>query len=347
MDTPSGMTPARVTKRVTRHQTDIGTLRRAVAVIVIWLAAAGAPLLHAQEELTPKPAIMAPLATSSLLLDVAVAGDALVAVGERGHVLVSTDEGATWQQSEVPTQSMLCAVFFHDASLGWAVGHDSVIIRTTDGGKTWEIVNWAPEDETPLFDVWFADADNGFAIGAYGTFLVTSDGGDTWEWEPLSDDDWHLHKFAADDAGRFFIAAEAGFVYRSDDGGDTWTDLPSPYEGSYFGILPLGGDTLLLFGLRGHLFRTEDAGESWQEIETATVAMLNDGVLLEDGTVIIVGLGGTVLMSSDGGRTFDLHRQANRRGISSIVQTADDTVLLAGEFGVKTVRTGSLAETTG
>lgn len=346
MDTPSGMTQARVTDGVTRHHTDLRPLRRAAIVLAMGLAAAGGPPLLAQEEIAPRPAIMAPLAPSSLMLDVAVAGDALIAVGERGHVLVSTDKGVTWQQSEVPTQSMLSAVFFHDASLGWAVGHDSVILRTTDGGKTWELLNWAPEDETPLFDVWFADADNGFAIGAYGTFMVTSDGGETWDWEPIGEDDWHLHKFAADDQGRYFIAAEAGMVYRSDDDGAAWAEIPPDYEGSFFGVLPLGGDTLLLFGLRGHLFRTEDAGESWQEIETGTVAMLNDGVRLEDGTVIIVGLGGTVLMSTDGGRAFDLHRQANRRGISSIVQTADDAVLLAGEFGVKTVHTGSLAETT-
>lgn len=345
MDTPSGMIAARVADVVTRHHHDLAAAVRALVVLALGLAFVGASPLAAQDEMTPQPSLMVPLAPSSLMLDAAVAGDTLVAVGERGHVLVSSDGGATWQQSPVPTQSMLCAVHFHDANLGWAVGHDSVIIRTTDGGTTWEIVNWAPEDEAPLFDVWFADADNGFAIGAYGTFMVTSDGGETWDWEPIGDDDWHLHKFAADDTGRYYIAAEAGFVYRSDDDGATWTELPSEYEGSYFGVLPLGGDTLLLFGLRGNLFRTEDAGESWQEIETGTVAMLNDGVRLGDGTVIIVGLGGTVLISSDGGRSFDLHRQANRRGISAVVQTAEDTILLAGEFGVKTMPTSSLSET--
>ncbi|NIN72690.1 MAG: sialidase, partial [Gemmatimonadetes bacterium] len=49
-----------------------------------------------------------------------------------------------------------------------------------------------------------------------------------------------------------------------------WTTLPSPYEGSFFGTLPLEGDSLLLFGLRGHLFRSDDAGESWEEIPTGT-----------------------------------------------------------------------------
>ena len=46
------------------------------------------------------------------------------------------------------------------------------------------------------------------------------------------------------------------------------------------------GDSLLLFGLRGHLFRSDDAGESWEELETGTVAMLTDGLVLADGTIL-------------------------------------------------------------
>ena len=155
---------------------------------------------------------------------------------------------------------MLTAVtFIDDDQTGFAVGHDSVILRTTDAGDTWERVHWAPEEEAPLFDVWFADASNGVAIGAYGSHFITDDGGDTWIFEPLGDTDWHLHQIAHADDGRLYIAAEAGYIYRSDDGGDTWTELVSPYEGSYFGVLPLGGETVLVFGLRGHLFRSEDS----------------------------------------------------------------------------------------
>jgi photosystem II stability/assembly factor-like uncharacterized protein len=99
--------------------------------------------------------------------------------------------------------------------------------------------------------------------------------------------------------------------------------------------LPLEGDSVLLFGLRGHLFRSDDAGESWRELDTGTVAMLTDGQRLADGTVVITGLGGTILTSSDGGQTFELHQQANRRGISAAVETGNGSLLMVGEFGVK------------
>ena len=59
-----------------------------------------------------REAMMAPKAVKSLLLDVAKAGSRLVAVGERGHILVSDDNGQTWQQKPVPVNQMFNAVHF-------------------------------------------------------------------------------------------------------------------------------------------------------------------------------------------------------------------------------------------
>jgi photosystem II stability/assembly factor-like uncharacterized protein len=294
-------------------------------------------------------ALEKPLASRSLLLDGAAIGDLMVAVGERGHILVSRDQGLTWKQATtVPTRATLTGVFFHDEELGWAVGHDAVILRTRDGGSGWELLYQAPEEELPFLDVWFKNAQNGFALGAYGYFLATSDGGDSWEPVDLSaaaelteeeelygyGADYHLNHIARSDDGRLYIAAEAGTIYRSDDGGESWTTLPSPYHGSFFGTLPLEGNSVLLFGLRGHLFRSDDAGESWREIDSGTQAMLTDGLELEDGTVVLAGLAGTLLVSADGGETFTLRPQADRQGLATILPTADSHLLLIGEFGV-------------
>jgi photosystem II stability/assembly factor-like uncharacterized protein len=312
-------------------------------ILILTLFFLLSPFTLAQDEQPTEWAVKARLAPRSLLLDATIAGDSLVAVGERGHVLLSADGGSTWTQSEVPTRATLTGVFFHDHNLGWAVGHDAVILRTTDGGVTWERVHWAPDEETPLLDVWFADAETGYAIGAYGSYYVTTDGGETWDLEPISDDDFHLNSIASVGEERLYITAEAGQIYRSNDAGETWTELDSPYVGSFFGVLPLEDETVLVFGLRGHLFRSEDAGESWTEIETGAIAMLNAGVRLGDGTIVIVGLSGVILVSTDGGRTFELHQQADRSGIQMVVEAGDGKLLLVGEFGV---RLRSLAELT-
>ncbi|HKZ74949.1 MAG TPA: YCF48-related protein [Steroidobacteraceae bacterium] len=315
------------------------------------------------------PAQQAPLASSSLLLDVTRAGRRLVAVGDRGHVLYSDDGGASWTQAQsVPTSAMLTGACFADAQHGWAVGHDEVVLRTQDGGKTWQKTHYAPEAQQPLLDVWFGDSGHGIAIGAYGSYYVTSDGGATWtarkfEPAPLAaragaasggasasldesamdeaiGSEFHLNQLSV--AGdRLYIAAEAGRLFRSDDRGATWLTLPSPYDGSFFGVLPLEGNALLAFGLRGNLFRSEDAGTSWQRIPTGTVAMLTDGVRLDDGTVVIVGLSGTVLVSRDGGRTFTLMQQDDRKGLSAVVGDSSEGVIVTGEGGVKRISLAS------
>jgi len=315
--------------------------RKHLAVVLVLLGP-GAVSASAQEDVLPEPSVQASLAGKSLLLDASAPGGNTVVVGDRGHVLVSSDNGDSWQQVETPTRSTLTGVYFYDQDLGWAVGHDSVILRTVDGGVNWELVHWAPEEESPLLDVWFSDADNGFAVGAYGSFYRTADGGKSWDLDTISEWDFHLHHIARSAEGHLYLAAEAGMIYRSDDEGETWMELSSPYEGSFFGSLPLDGETVLVFGLQGHLFLSEDAGESWTSIETGTTAMLTDGIRLADGTIVISGLGGTLLFSPDGGSTFDLLPQPDRRGISAIVEAGDDQLLMVGEFGVKMMRKGDL-----
>ena len=314
-----------------------------VTALILGLAAGVPRLAVAQDHSLQKP-----LADRSLLLDGTAVGGLMVAVGERGHVLLSRDEGVSWSQANVPTRAALTAVHFHDDQLGWAVGHDAVIVRTRDGGESWELLHFAPEEERPFLDVWFRDADNGFVIGAYGYFLKTEDGGDSWaefaitsSEESESDDydydygaDLHLNDISRSASGNLYIAAEAGSVYRSDDGGESWVLLPSPYRGSFFGTLPLEGDALLLFGLRGHLFRSDDAGDSWQAIETGSEALLTSGLQLDDGTIVIAGLAGTLLVSSDGGRSVELRPLADRQGLTRVLGTSGGDLVTVGEFGV-------------
>lgn len=309
-----------------------------VVLVFLWglLAPAGA---------TAAQAVEAPLAIESLLLDGAVAGSRLIVVGQRGHILVSTDDGASWTQAEVPTRVLLTAVHMHDERTGWAVGHDAVILRTDDGGETWILAHQAPEEELPLLDVWFRDERTGFAVGAYGYFLATEDGGETWVSRAISEDDFHLNALVPvveretgsrrPESQRLYIAAEAGVAYRSDDGGKTWRELPSPYAGSWFGGLALDENQVLLTGLRGHLFRSADGGDTWTEVATGTQATLTGAIRLPSGSIVIVGLEGSVLTSADNGRSVSARRLPSRQGISAALPLADGGVLLIGEFGVR------------
>jgi photosystem II stability/assembly factor-like uncharacterized protein len=315
------------------------------------VAAGGTPA--AGRDLVDQPADLEPAAARSLLLDVARAGNRLVAVGERGHVLLSDDEGRRWRQAKsVPSRTMLTAVAFVDARRGWAVGHDEIILHSEDGGETWTRQHYAPESQQPLLDLWFADAQRGIAVGAYKACYVTADGGATWVRTPFEpapppgakppgpDDDippeYHLNRIAGSRA-RLYIAAEAGQLYRSDDGGSSWRTLASPYAGSFFGVLPLDGDSVLAFGLRGNLFRSDDGGGRWRKLESRTTAMLTDGVVLRDGALALVGLSGTVLTSRDGGNGWALAQQADRKGFSAALPALDGALVAVGEDGARRI----------
>ena len=282
-------------------------------------------------------ALEAPLAHRSLLLDGCVAGDRIVTVGERGHILLSDDHGKSWRQANVPTQATLTGVHFKNWRLGWAVGHDAVILRTQDGGENWTRVYYAPEQERPLLDVLFLDEKIGFAVGAYGFFLASKDGGLSWSSQPLSEDDFHFNQINVSADGRLYMAAEAGRIYASEDQGLTWQELSSPYAGSFFGILPLKDGTILVFGLRGNLFRSQDNGQTWKKVPVSAKSMLTDGLALENGTVVVVGLFGTVLISENKGKRFSLKQQPDRKGISAVIRARDGALVLIGESGARRI----------
>ncbi len=367
-------------------------LKRRLHLLVTTLVASCAAFAASLDpgELPSEPA---PLASRSLLVDLAQAGSRLVAVGERGHVLLSDNRGQTWRQAKsVPTQNLLNAVCFSDEKHGIAVGHDEIVLTTADAGETWARKHYAPDAQQPLLDV-LCNGQDAIAVGAYSVYFTSKDLGETWTEHkfsatagsepsrpssaasggsqgppslaarspeskpaavppatpPSSDEgidselssDYHLNRIVAASGSRLYIAAEAGHLYRSDDAGASWQELPSPYEGSFFGILPLNADSLLAYGLRGHLYRSDNAGATWREITTHTQAMLNDAVRLPGGGVAVVGLSGVVLTSGNDGEQFTVTQQNDRKGLSAVLPSGTTELITVGEAGVKLIVIGS------
>jgi len=300
------------------------------------LALAGAVVAELPSQ---RSALPSDRAWRTLLLDAARAGDRLVAVGARGHVVLSDDGGETWRQaSSVPTQVLLTGVTFHDARRGWAVGHDAVILHTSDGGESWRLQHADPGLESPLFSVWFGDGERGIATGAFGLMLETRDGGTRWQRTSMGPDteDLHLNEIFSGRDGTLLIAAESGVVYRSDDLGARWRRIQTPYPGSLWGGLGLPDGALLVFGMRGHLLRSEDGGRTWQELGSGTEQSFGGGARLADGRVVLAGLGGAVAVSEDAGRTFMTTIRASRKGSNAVLGGDDERILVFGEGGVET-----------
>jgi photosystem II stability/assembly factor-like uncharacterized protein len=294
-----------------------------------------APALPADYAQLARPA---PLATRSLVLQVARAGQRLVTVGEYGHVLLSDDQGKNWRQAQsVPTTTTLTGVSFIDAKQGWAVGHGGVIIATKDGGETWRVLEGKLDGKEILFSVWFQDARHGIAVGPYGYMIETVDGGAIWSKRTLApgeDGERHLNQIFAGPDGILLVAAEAGTVFRSEDKGRTWAVLKVPYKGSLWGGLALADGTLVLYGMRGHVLRSTDKGANWTDA-VAGDQSFTGATQLSDGTLVLVGLGGAVARSQDAARSFATTIDAARTSYTSVAQGIAGAPILFGLTGVQ------------
>jgi photosystem II stability/assembly factor-like uncharacterized protein len=312
---------------------------------VLSAAAASEPPSADAEPKQPTPySIESSRASRSLLLDVAHAGERLVVVGERGHILYSDDQGKTWTQARVPTRQLLTAVYFADDLHGWAVGHDAQILASSDGGISWTRQFEDLKREAPLLDVWFKDASTGFAVGAYGALLTTLDGGQHWQDVSTrldNEDQYHLNGIAEVQGSGLFIVGEAGAMFRSADDGETWEKLEGPYQGSLFGVVGTGQPaTLLAYGLRGNLFRSTDFGDSWNPVELKAARGplefgLANATVLADGSVLLVGNGGSVMRSADDGQTFQVYNRPDRISLSGVTANAQGNLILVGQGGVR------------
>jgi len=285
------------------------------------------------------PAAPTQQVTRSPLLAINAAGSRLVAVGLRGLIVYSDDQGRNWRQANNPVSTDLVAVQFVTPREGWACGHDGVVLHSTDGGENWSkqldgrslqrlLVPFYEQRQQggetaveaalqqardigrdglalPLLGIWFVNARQGYAVGSFGLILRTEDGGANWE--PMLhaiDNPGALNLNAIRGAGaEIYIAAERGTVFKLDSATGRFLARKAPYSGSFFDIVG-DGSTLLAFGLRGRAYRSSDGGTTWQEAQTGLDTSITGGTMTADGATILVSQGGRVVASTDGGLSF-------------------------------------------
>jgi photosystem II stability/assembly factor-like uncharacterized protein len=273
-----------------------------------------------------------------LLVDAERFGHRIVAVGDRGYIVISDDYGKSWRRAKSPEAPLITALDFLDDQAGVAVGHDSVILLTRDGGENWTTVFSAPAEQRPLLDALFLTKDHAVAVGAYGAYYESLDGGKTWNPRKISADDKHFNVVLELGEGRLLILGEAGTILTSADTGKTWAPVPPPYKGSFFGGLVTDDGAVVAFGMRGHIYRSADKGKSWKQIDNASTASLIGGDKLPDGALVIAGNAGTVLVSRDNGQSFVPVASGSTRAYAKAILGAPNEVLLLGEGGVREVQ---------
>lgn len=292
----------------------------------------------------------------AFLIDVDAAGSNIVAVGERGLILLSADEGRNWTQSQVPVSTGLTAVHFIDDRNGMAVGHGGSILGSRDGGASWSLLldgRRAAElaltsarqrqDEVaareaqrmvddgpdkPFLDVLMLSSERALVVGAYGLAFITDDAGASWS--PMmqhTDNPDMLHFYAIRQQGkRILLAGEQGLINLSEDGGASFRQLQSSYGGSFFTAELERDGSLLIAGLKGNVWRSRDDGKSWQQLDNPVAASITASRRLDDGTILLASQAGMLLQVS-GARVVPVNKD-RLPPLNAFVPTADGMLLL-------------------
>lgn len=292
--------------------------------------AAGA---HMPLALAGEAAVQSIRAERAILLDAAQVGSDILAVGERGAVLRSSDSGKKWSRIMTPIDRTLSAIgFAKDQKIGVAVGHGGSVLRTEDGGATWAQVKLAEAGHDSLLGVTVLGNGTFLAYGAFGMYFESTDGGKSWARKTVVDDtfDRHISQVIETGESALFLVAESGVLASSADKGATWKRLKSPYEGSFFGVLKSADGALLIYGMRGNVFRSTDNGENWEKVELGIKQGLNSGNLAADGRILLAGNGGVIEMSSDNGKTFSKHVIPGNSSLARVLAQADGSLLYVG-----------------
>jgi len=299
-----------------------GTAVLVAAVFFSSFVAGGA----ARSQDTAEPA---PLAARALLLDVAALGDGHVSVGDRGHLLIGGDRV---RQVLLPTRRLMTTVAVSGETV-LVGGHDAQILRSTDGGESWEVVYRDPEWGAPILSLLWRDGETAIASGGFGLYLVSEDAGATWAVHDVDPDAPHFYDLEPHGAEGVTIVGEFGTVWRADTPTGPWRRLDVPYGGSLFGGHLLDDARLLVFGLEGNLL-IETADEVFAPLPSPTDAAMLDAVDLGDGRVLLAGRAGRVLLFDPRDGMLTLMPRGDREDIAGLAVAAGGVVLAVGERGI-------------
>ncbi len=212
----------------------------------------------------------------------------LWAVGPRGLVLRSVDDGATWEDRSLGKDITLNGVTFVDDQEGWIVGEFGTILHTVDGGETWQ-----RSEEIAGLPPWVEDVTEEVALRV--------------GIPPLTKDDLYLFDVAFPTRETGYVVAAGGFVLTTVDRGQHWTAARAGTRNTLFKLAPTPSSGLIATGVLGTVVQYR--GERWavdENISHKVFTWLRGVDFSADGALgIAVGGKAAVLLSRDGGQTWD------------------------------------------
>jgi photosystem II stability/assembly factor-like uncharacterized protein len=324
-----------------------------------------------------RPATLTHLAASGLFTAVTIAGGRLVAVGERGRIMLSDDSGLSWRQVASPTSVTLTAIVFATPQSGWALGQMGVVLHTGDGGLSWTrqldgiqanqlTLAEARTDAARLGkdDAAAADLQNAQALiqggpsvpflsllpltpthlllaGGFGLALESQDGGA--RWASVADgmanpDGLHIYALLRDQ-DEVFAVGEQGLVLEGRDAMPSKA-VTTTFPGTFFGAIVTPAHSLILYGLQGTVLRSTDAAATWAQPASGVADAIDAATVLRNGGILLGDVAGALLLSNDDGKTFTLSQAGEP--VAGLAQAPDGSIIAAGPFGLRRIPLAAL-----
>lgn len=192
------------------------------------------------------------------------------------------DGGVTWKKGiykyKGNYESQPARVYFANQLNGWGCGTEGYIYRTTDGGKTWEVVRVA--EEVQFSDIFFSSESEGWLAGqtsdsiyhTAGRIYHTKDGGKTWEVLSISEQQPQVNSiyFTSEEIGWAAGRIETpdrlvtrGLLLHTKDGGRTWTPIQGISDDPFYDRVYFANAQYGWLVARDNIYRTDDGGSTW------------------------------------------------------------------------------------
>ena len=230
--------------------------------------------------------------TDLALLGVTMVGDRVIAVGQRGLILVRDADG-TWREIESHTEERLLNVDANADGLAYAVGAFGTVLRSADGGETWRSAapDWSALDETAESETDISGAAgeptmNAVQVMADGTVLLggeiayvlrSGDRGANWSLAyrsqvPPGEIKPAVNGLRVRPDGVGFAVGQAGLLLKTTDGGRSWRRLTTPASGNLHAVVSASDGAVVVVGMRVAL-RSHDEGATWEVLEGLDLAL--------------------------------------------------------------------------
>jgi len=274
-----------------------------------------------------------PLPQGNTLNDVEfLDANTIVAVGDNGTVVRSSDAGANWSVQHSlggGILNSLSGISFVDANTGFAVGYYGTVLRTTDSGVTWQAY---AGPFSSLYDVSFADVNTGTVVGEGGTVARTTDGGLSWTAQTSGTTEALLGVSFADDQVGIAVGWN-GTILRTTNGGLTWIQQSSGSGGYLWDAHLIDANVGVVVGFDGIILRTADGGTTWTQQWSGDIHHFIDVSFIDEDRGAIVANDGIVISTTNGGLTWTEYYPGESFGLAGISLADENHWIVVGAYG--------------